>query len=184
MTDQEIISSIRNGNREKAIAFLYQQYPKVKVLIVKAGCNEFLAKEIFNDSLLILIEKVQNPSFTLSAQLNTFLYGINRFLVKNELRKQHRTVELEWSDTLIVSETDLGFEPEREEKLKTMQRILGQLSDRCQKIIELFYYQQKSMSYISDELGFSSVNSAKTQKYKCIERAYSLMKENTKTQAE
>ncbi len=178
MKDKELILAIKNGNREEAIKFLYLEYPKIHALILKAGCNKVIAKEIFNDSLLILIENVQKPSFHLSSALSTYLYGINRFLVKNELRKQNKFVELEWSDTLIVSEADLGFEIEKEERLKTMQRILGQLSDQCQKIFQLFYFEKKSMTEIADALKYSSVNSAKTQKYKCLEKAQILFKKN------
>src|SRR3989344_196661 len=96
MTDQEIISSIRKGEREQAIRFLYQEFPKIKALILKSGLNEVVAKEVFNDSLLLLIEKLQDPNFELKSKLTNFLYGINRFMVKNEMRRsEEHTSELQ-----------------------------------------------------------------------------------------
>ncbi len=179
MTDREVIRCIRKGEREKALRFLYREFPKVRALIVSSGCNEVLATEIFNDSLLILVEKIQNPKFELSSKLSTYLYGINRFLVKNELRKQQRTVELEWSDTLILSENDLGYDREKEEKLRKMEQTLQLISERCREIFRLFYFERKSMEEIAGKLDYASVNSAKTQKYKCLEQAYKLSLKTT-----
>lgn len=177
MTDQEIIAAIRRGDREDAIRFLYREFPKIKALILKSGCNEVVAREVFNDSLLLMIEKIQNPSFELTSKLTTYLYGINRFLVKNELRRQNKTAyELEWSDTIILSDTDLGYDTEKEERLNQLERILTQISEKCRKIFELFYFRKESMENIARLLNYSSVNSAKTQKYKCIEHAHQLSK--------
>lgn len=179
MTDQEIIRSIRQGNREKAICFLYNEYPKIRVLVLKSGCNEIVAKELFNDSLLLLIEKIQQPSFELTSKLTTYLYGINRFLVKNELRKQQRTgVELEWSDTLILSESDLGYDMEKEERFQKLEYVMQQVSERCREIFNRFYLRKESMEMIAAALEYSSVNSAKTQKYKCLERAHELAQQS------
>jgi RNA polymerase sigma factor (sigma-70 family) len=179
MTDQEIIQAIRQGKRDQALRFLYKEFPKIRQLILKSGCNEVVAREVFNDSLLLLIEKVQQPSFELTSKLTTYLYGINRFMVKNELRKQNKTAyELEWSDTLILSDADLGYDTEKEEQLNRLDKILDQLSDKCRQIFDLFYFKKESMDTIARTLNYSSVNSAKTQKYKCIEHAYQLSKKH------
>lgn len=179
MNDQEMIAAIRMGQHEKPIRQLYKEFPKIKKLLASSGCNTVVAKEIFNDSLVLLMEKVNDPQFRLTSQLTTYLYGINRFLVKNELRRQSKqNLELEWSDTLILSESDLNYDFEKEEKLKVIESVLDRITDRCKQILALFYFQQKSMQEIADRLEFSSVNSAKTQKYKCIERASKLAQES------
>lgn len=177
MTDQEIINSIRKGKNEKPIKQLYKEFPKVKALILKEGGNTEMAQEIFNDSLVILMEKVIKSDFELTAKLTTYLYGINRFLLKNELRKQNKNIELEWRDTIILTDQDLGYDEEKEAKLNAMERILNQISEKCKEMLQLFYFKKLSMTEIARKLNFSSVNSAKTQKYKCIERASKLAQE-------
>ena len=171
MKDNEIIISIREGNRNKPIKELYKEFPKVKANIISSGGNAEAAEEIFHDALMLLIEKVSNPAFELTAKLSTYLYGIARFLWKNELRRLNKNNELEWSDTLIMSEKDMGYAYEREAKLQALEKIITSLSARCQAIFERFYYKNESMEKIAKALGFSSVNSAKTQKYKCMEHA-------------
>lgn len=174
MKDIEIISSIREGNRNKPIKQLYKEFPKIKANIMSSGGNLEAAEEIFHDTLILLIEKVNEPSFELTSKLSTYLYGIARFLWKNELRRLQKNHELEWSDTLIISEKDLGYDYEREEKLQAMEKIIASLSAKCQSIFERFYFKNESMEIIAKALEFSSVNSAKTQKYKCMEQAIKL----------
>jgi len=182
MTDQEIISLIRKGKNEKPIRELYKEFPKVKNLITSSGGNEIIAGEIFNDSLVLLIEKVKNEDFELTAKLTTYLYGINRFLLKNELRKQQKNeLNLEWKDTLILSEEDFMYNAEKERQLVLIEKILEEISEKCKQLFNLFYFQKMSMDLIAKKLNYSSVNSAKTQKYKCIERASKMAQEMLNT---
>ncbi len=177
MTDQEIISEIRAGKREEAIKTLYREYPKILANIRSTGGDEEIAREIFHDSLILLIEKVSKPDFELTSRLSTYLYGINRFLWKNELRKQRRNPELEWKDTLILSAEELDYSEEKEEKIKLLDNVLSKVTERCKKIFELFYHRKENMEQIAKELQFSSVNSAKTQKYKCMESAIAMARQ-------
>ena len=179
MNDQDIIKHIRKGQREKAIQELYKEFPKIKINILSSGGDEMIAREIFHDSLILIIEKVNKPDFELTAKLSTFLYGINRFLWKNELRKRRRSLELEWKDTLILTADDIGYNEEKEEKIKILEKVLNQVTEKCKKIFELFYFKKESMAAIASKLNFSSINSAKTQKYKCMEKAMQLAKETT-----
>ncbi|MEO9532482.1 MAG: sigma-70 family RNA polymerase sigma factor [Crocinitomicaceae bacterium] len=178
MTDNEIISAIKSGQREVALKELYKEYPKVRANILSSGGDEEIARHIFHDSLILTIEKVNKPDFELTAKMSTFLYGINRFLWMNELRKRQRSPELEWKDTLILTADDIGYDEEKEEKMKTLERVLNQVTERCKKIFELFYFKKESMTNIAKKLDFSSVNSAKTQKYKCMEKAIQLAKQS------
>lgn len=171
MTDLDLIDHIRKGQREKAIKELYKEFPKIKANICSSGGDATIARQIFHDSLILLIEKVSMPEFELTSKLSTYLYGINRFLWKNELRKRNRSQELEWRDTLILSAEDINYSEEQEEKIKLLNKVLGQVTEKCKKIFELFYFKKKSMTEIAEKLEFSSVNSAKTQKYKCMEKA-------------
>lgn len=174
MNDQEIIESIRSGKTDEPIRYLYREFPKIKSLIATSGGSKSDAREIFHDSLILLIEKVSEPSFELTSKLTTYLYGINRLLWKNELRKKQSKQECEWKDTLILSNEELGINEEKEEKLKALEKVLDEISKRCREIFNRFYSRKESMKDIAAAMSFSSVNSAKTQKYKCMEQAIKL----------
>ncbi len=171
MSDADLVNLIKKGNTEKAVKVLYKEFPKIKALILSSGGDKVIARQIFHDSLILLIEKVEKPGFELTSKLSTFLYGINRFLWKNELRRRNKSVELEWKDTLIIEADDINYNEENEERLKHLQKILDSVSEKCKAIFKLFYFEKKSMQVITEKLGYSNVNSAKTQKYKCMEKA-------------
>tara|TARA_B100000809_G_C15093124_1_gene513971 strand:+ start:949 stop:1497 length:549 start_codon:yes stop_codon:yes gene_type:complete len=177
MKDNQIITLIKKGRTEKPIKFLYNEFPKIKANIMSSGGDEEISRQIFHDSLILLIEKIENKDFILTSKITTFLYGINRFLWMNELRKRQKNIELEWSDTLIVSADDINYEAEKEIKLKALEQILSLITEKCKAIFEMFYFKKETMQYIADKLKFTSVNSAKTQKYKCMEKAIKLASE-------
>jgi RNA polymerase sigma factor (sigma-70 family) len=79
---------------------------------------------------------------------------------------------------LILTADEIGYDEEKEQKMKVLEKVLNQVTERCKKIFELFYFKKESMTEIAKKLEFSSVNSAKTQKYKCMEKAIKLAKQN------
>lgn len=174
MKDEEIIKHVRSGNHDAPIKVLYKELPKLQALILASGGDKQDARETFHDALILLIEKVSDPSFALTSKLTTYLYGITRLLWKNKLRKRQKNNELEWSDTMILTNEDLGYHEEQESKIKALESVLTRITERCQEIFRRFYFEKESMEEIANAMGFSSINSAKTQKYKCMEQAIRL----------
>lgn len=171
MKDQDLLEALKSPfSRGNAIKMLYKEYPKIKALILSSGGSKEEAEEIFNDALLLLIEKVITPDFELTSKLTTFFYGINRFLWINMLRKNKKQHTLEWQDTIIVTAEDMGYDEAKEAKLNTIEEALELISKKCQEIFRRFYYRKEKMTAIATTMGYSSVNSAKTQKYKCMEQ--------------
>lgn len=170
MNDQQLIDALRlPKERRKAIKVLYKEFPKIKTNICSSGGTKEEAEEIFNDALILLIEKVEAKDFQLTSKLTTFFYGINRFLWMNALRKKQKTQHLEWKDTIIVTAEEIGYEDEKEDKLQLIEQALEFVTSKCKELFQRFYYKKEKMAAIAKTMGYSSVNSAKTQKYKCME---------------
>ncbi len=180
MTDRELITAIQRGELEKPIKILYKEYPKIRLFLLKEGGSDEMIQELFNDSLVLLIEKVSSPSFELTSKLSTFLTGINRFLLKNELRKKSSQtfISSEFLSSSLEGLEQLEYDFEKEEKLKMVDSILDTIQERCKQILHFFYFEKRSMDFIAEKMGFSSVQSAKTQKYKCLEKAHQLANES------
>ncbi|MGB0432062.1 MAG: sigma-70 family RNA polymerase sigma factor, partial [Bacteroidia bacterium] len=68
-------------------------------------------------------------------------------------------------------ENDVKDFEQEEKQFGVMAKVLNEIGEKCKQLLTLFYIDQKNMDEIAHEMGFSGVNSAKTQKYKCIERA-------------
>ncbi len=177
MTDREIVTQIQAKKLEKPIKELYKEFPSARLTLLKYGANEQQVPEIFNDSLVLLIEKVGNVDFQLTAKLSSFLIGICLFKLKNALRKEHKLAQfVSLSDDLnqhfLLAQGE--FDEEKEEKLAIIDSVLEKIHERCQKLLKLFYFEKKNMQEIADVMNFSSTQSAKTQKYKCLEKAHEM----------
>jgi RNA polymerase sigma-70 factor (ECF subfamily) len=75
----------------------------------------------------------------------------------------------------IVDEPD---EPEYEESFQLARRALQKLGDPCRKLIELFYYEKKSITEIADEMDYKNPETAKNQKCKCMARLRKLVEQD------
>lgn len=183
MKQDKIINQIRNGEVDAAIKTLYKEFPKVRALVIASGGNSTEARETFHDALILLVEKVQEPQFQLTAKITTYLYGINRFLWLNKARKKHKNPEMEWDNAHIISEDEFGWDESREAKLDVLENVLTEISTRCRELFSRFYFRKQSMSEIAAAMGFSGLTSAKTQKYKCMEQAIKLASINNHQKA-
>ncbi len=169
MNDQHILLLLRQGQREKALREAYQNFPKVRQFLLKQGASEEESKDLFQESLIIFYRKAQNPDFTLSSSLNTYLTAICKNLWLKKLRDDKESPSEELPESGEVQE------PLEDDKQflqgKVVAELLKDLGQRCLEVLKGYYYQALSMNEIAETFGFSSAKIAKNQKYKCLERA-------------
>jgi len=168
MTDERIIQLFREGKREKAFGKLYGQWSKVYRLVHKYGGSRDDAKDIFQETLIILYGKLESQAFTLTGSLNGFIYRTAQHLCLKKLRKEslsplsaRDTDNLEWTDD----------EAENPVQAQLAEKALEKLAQKCREILQFFYVEKRSMEWIAGQLGLKSEQAAKTQKYKCLETA-------------
>ena len=176
MTDQEILQNIRSKAFDRAVKELYKHEPMVRRTLFKYGAPETLVPEIFNDGLVLLLEKTQEDDFKLTSKLSTYLTGICLNHWRNQSRKLSTKVRVELDLEIEQSYAFVDYDSDKEEKLQLLDTILEKIQDRCKKLLRMFYFEGKRMAEIAKKLGFSSEKSAKTQKYKCMEKAHELAK--------
>jgi len=183
MNDSKIIEALRSNNQKKIIVGLYRYMPKIQGLIVAKGGTKQDAQDIFQEALIILCEKVQEVDFNIKSSLNTYLFGICRFLWMNELKKRKRHQEIDFDMELTpqqVSEMESTIEDSS--RIIMLETILSELGQRCLELLTLFYYKSLKMAEIAKKMKFKSDKIAKNQKYKCIERAKLKLQEHCNNQ--
>lgn len=171
LSDNEIISGILNDSK-LMLNQLYQSFfPMVLQLVLSNNGDEDDAKDIFQESLIILYDKVKAGKFELSCKLKTFIYSICRRLWLKKLNhKSRNTLNIKDFEDFIPLEEDLEQHEKKDLLFQHMEKSLGQLGNPCRTIIEDYYIQNKSMQEISDKFGYTNADNAKTQKYKCLQR--------------
>ena len=175
MSDSEIIRLIKKREHTQAIECLYKNYPAFKAAFNKAGGRSYCAADIYQEALYIFIQKASKDDFVLSCSINTYLFGVCKNLSYDYFRNKNKEVTLEFdSDDEPFESDSIDSLIEDERKYNALDKALIKIGAKCLEILSMFYYQNLPMTVIAEKLGFRSENSAKTQKYKCIEKARSL----------
>lgn len=173
MNNQEILTAIRQGNSSNFMEELYLYFPVVQRYIIKMSGDDEEAKDVFQEALIIFFEKAQDPFFELSSQATTYVFAIAKNLWRSRLGEKGKKISAE-VEHIPDAEEDVEAYLAEERKFGYLDKIILQLNEKCQAIFKQFYFLKKSMTEIAHDLNISSENAAKTQKYKCMERAKKL----------
>src|SRR6202012_290891 len=88
MDDQTIVQMIRIGRNDVALNSLYRNFPMIRRIIRSRGGNIKDAEDIFQEALLILLKKVAQPEFHLTAKLSPYLYSVCNYLWNDHLKRK------------------------------------------------------------------------------------------------
>ena len=112
-------------------------------------------EEILLDTFFILWKNYCDGKYIYS--LGSYIAGIARNLVKEKLKKNNYTVDIsDYENLLEFSSNDL-YLSERED-ISRLKKAINNLKDIDMKIINLYYYDYKSIKDIANKLDISEVN--------------------------
>ncbi len=94
-SDKETFLGLKSKDNQ-AYEILYKfYYPSVKNFILKNNGNEDDAKDIFQETIIVLLEKVPKDDFNLTSSLKTFIFAISSNLWLKRLREANKIVKAE-----------------------------------------------------------------------------------------
>lgn len=171
MNDSEIVEHLKHNRNDKVLVILYKNLPVIKKMIITNGGNSEDAEDIFQEALVVVCMNVKKTDFKLTSKLSTYIYSICRFMWKDELKRRNKMI-FSYTDTIkdTIDENALSA-MQQEEQMKIAESVVTSLGERCKELLELFYSGKMKLKEIAAKMGYSSENTAKNQKYKCIEAA-------------
>jgi RNA polymerase sigma factor (sigma-70 family) len=178
MSDTELLTAMRDGRAEAAFTQLYRQLPDAIAMVRTHGGNKSEARDLFQDALVILHEKAQDPRFQFTGSLAAYLYGICRNLWLAELRAkgkaQHHIAALTkdaTSSAVEMQPTTANESTDNEPFTQLAERAFATLGEKCRELLTRFYLNNESLSAVAQAFGYAGEGAAKTRKYKCLEKA-------------
>ncbi|WP_285057508.1 RNA polymerase sigma factor [Pedobacter ginsengisoli] len=170
-TDREVVLGILN-NSEDALNKLYTGYfPMVLQFILNNNGDEDDAKDVYQEGIIVLYNKIKGGNFELSSKLKTYIYSVCRRIWLKKLAQQSRkTSNIADFEDVIATEDDVEQHEEKDLQFEKMQAALLHLGEPCKTIIQDFYINNLSMQDICEKFGYTNTDNAKTQKYKCLQR--------------
>lgn len=155
----------------RAFSSLYKSYFKVvEQFILIHGGTKSDAHDIFQDTMIVLLEKLRKDEFILSASIKTYLVAISKNLWLKKLRNEKKKISIELiQDIDFFNEIDDCIDSEIQ-TIEDIELYIKQITEHCQRFIQDVFLKEKTIKAIQKEYGYSNLHNAQNQKYKCLEQ--------------
>jgi len=153
-TDQEIIECLRN-RQSYVVRYLSDRYmPMIRLLVYRMGGTIEDAHDIFQDGLIIMLEKIDNENFILTCKFKTYLYCVCENLWKTVLDK--RRAAANYFTRRDKAEGEKDFTELIDHKMyEDIFHDVFETLDPVSKTILNLYWQEISPQEIADKLGYT-----------------------------
>jgi RNA polymerase sigma factor (sigma-70 family) len=171
-TDKETLNGLKTSDN-KAYEILYKfYYPSVKNFICKNNGGEADAKDVFQETLIVLLDKVPKEEFNLTSSLKTYIFAISSNIWLKRLRDSSKMVK---TDLFIYEKYLIDFEEAETENQKATYKkannIFSRVTNKCKVLLKAIFYDEKNIDAVTKEFGYTNKHNAQNQKYKCLEQA-------------
>ena len=176
----EILTDLK-GENNTAFGQLYKAYfGMVNRFVTNNSGRNADAEDVFQDTMVILIQKLRKDDFELTASIKTYIMAISKNLWLKRLRHAHRETEFtDLHDNQFFEEINTAIEEEKSYKDK-LQTLIHQVSKHCQGLIHDMFFKEKSIEQIQKDYGYSTKHNAQNQKHKCVEQIRKVKKDEKK----
>ena len=153
-TDNEIIECLRN-RQSYVVHWLSDRYmPMIRLMVYQKGGSTEDARDIFQDGLIIMLEKLDDKKFNLTCKFKTFLYCVCEHLWKTILEKRQSAANYLNRRSEPESEKDFTDMIDYQMYEQIIQDVFKTLDPISIKILTL-YWQENSLQEIADQLGYT-----------------------------
>ncbi len=180
-SDQRIIEALKSSDQDimnQAFRYLYQNhYPMARQFVRNNHGDEHDAEDVFQDVLIGLYQNVRKGSFRGDSAIKTYLYSMvrNQWMVR--LKRNNRNINMETSENVSNSIRLSSTADPADELRQMVESLLSQVGEKCRELLKMYYFDSYSMNEIAALAHFDNENSAKTQKYKCMQKLIRIMAE-------
>jgi len=175
--EQQLVISIRQGDQAALHQVYKTHWPMVLRMVQMNSGNEADAKDIYQETVLVLYDNICDENFELLSKLKTYVYAIGRRLWLKHLRDtksvDEQRLQSEWHE-------DVEHQLDQHDKKNSQQQVVNEsmngLGEPCKTILTDFFYGGYTMDEIAEKMGYTNAANAKNQKYKCLQRLKKMVK--------
>jgi RNA polymerase sigma-70 factor (ECF subfamily) len=165
--DETIIFRIKSGDlmvldkiyleiKPKFIAYARRQFPNVQLEDVQ---------DIYQDSIIVFYQNIRRGVLTeITSNLSSYIIQIGKIKLIQHTNKFNKYVDLQMNFADPFSK-DEEYDNKIDQAVKF---IFSKMTDSCKQILNLFYYEKKSMEEIAFVLNYKNADTVKSKKSRCI----------------
>ncbi len=165
--EKQLITGIRNHDSE-VLEYIYLTYfPMIEGFVTHHHGNRDQAKDVFQEAMIIIYNRIRAGELELSCKFGTFLYAIckkiwiqerKKYLLHNDKLKQH---------PMALHDPGPDEDPVLQQHLvHIFNKHFNALSADCRKILTMFF-NDHSIEEIRSAMNYSNLHHAADRKYRC-----------------
>ena len=182
MTDSQLIFGIMQNDERAWRHICRKMKPGFASILGQTFSIDKISQEdiddIFQDSLIILMQKVKSGGIESSREgaLFSYLVRIGKFTACNLIRKKR---EQSMDDAVTFSfylhnseedNSDMAVDEKQQMQNDFLDKLFSRIPSECSTLLKQFYWHRKPMDEIASILGMRNADSVKTKKSKCMSR--------------
>lgn len=170
MTENAILEQLKT-EKDASFELLYKFYfPSVALYIRQNMGKTEDAEDIFQEAIIILLQKIRQPDFVLTSSLKTYLYAISKNLWLKHLRDNHM-ITVEDIELVLPEEDNYSIEvfPEKSNYEKVTS-WLTLITENCQYILKAIFFYREPLDSVMKKMNWKNKHTAANQQYKCIQQ--------------
>lgn len=162
--DQQTVDNLRRRD-EAAFRLLYKAfYPMVERMVTRHKGTKADAADVFQDTLLVLLDKLDHEDWQLTASLKTYLYAISH---KIWLKRLHTGTRFDVGiDPFETLADDLNTDDDPGTPVQRLGNWLGQITQHCQTLLRRLFLGESAVPAPS----YKNKHTAQNQQYKCLQQ--------------
>lgn len=159
---------------------IYQKYSKaiIKLVLDNNGTTDD-AKDVIQESLIVIYKKSQDKDFQLTSSFLTYFYSIAKHVWWKMLKKNQTNGVTIDENLGLIDDSNVESAILKREKHNFYLSKLTALSDGCRQLLQ-YYTEGKKVKEIVKLMGFSSEGYARKRKFKCKEQLIKLIKKDSR----
>lgn len=154
-------------------------YPAVEKFVRRNNGTAADARDVFQETLLVLLDRVPREDFELTSSLKTYLLAISHNLWLKRLRDSRRVVADAWpGDDAVASAAAVEVpvaevRAEQEHTSWLVRTALRRVTQGCYKLLRFLFFTAPADgdAVVWQVLGYKNRHTLDNQKYKCLEQA-------------
>jgi RNA polymerase sigma factor (sigma-70 family) len=152
-------------------------FPSIANYIKQNNGSHQDAEDVFQETIIILLDKVRQPGFALTSSLKTYFFSISKHLWLKKIRNDKR-LNIHTNDASYTAE-QFDNEPKDNNTEVKITTWLDKITANCKRILKAIFFFGEPMDSLMKKMGWKNKHSAANQKYKCIEQIRKESKNNS-----
>jgi RNA polymerase sigma factor (sigma-70 family) len=165
----QIIDGIRKRDN-RILTLIYKElFPVVRYYVMSNGGTPDDAKDVFQESIIVIFKQISLNSFEIKTGFEAYLYGVSRLVwlktLRNRATHDRSILQIEEPDSSYLPSENMV---EEDIEMRLFRKHFLKLGADCQKLLRLVT-EGTSYDEIALLMGYKSEKIVRNKKYKCKE---------------